>query len=645
MTSRGKRKIYLIIGLILSLLIIFLPVVYSHYFHELTATPKVIEGTLDMTSSPIKADNIVLDGQWEFYWQKLIVSEPSTNLHPDLLVNIPGNWTEYAINGRHLTVGGFGSYRLRLTGLSFSKAITVDLPDFGGAYRVYVDGELTAESGTVSADPASVVTDPSSVRYPVIPDTRKVHEIVIETATAEFPGVSMTPVLKDYYLAQSRDSFRFAVRFILFGVVLFAFISLLVTLFTMARRKWSYIWLPILIFFAILRILLNVEFYSFWQYIVFGGLSYRSTHELMYFTTFALKYLMIYIIEEQCDIQIPRRDKLVFLGFYVFLYLVYLITPNSFYNTYLLTVIPTLTYIVEFYLFIKIYREPSEMKRFSLVIYFSSVLVIIGLTLDSYYISGMILPNVSLVLLVCLSVFSIIMNWVYNQRVGDLYDDFALSSSRLELANNQIDMQKQYYVSLGDQMNEIREIRHDIHHVVRVMRTLADEDHIVELKSLLHEYGEKTNLEKLPVFCENIIANSIIGYYYLQAKEHGISLENKCRINSINTISDSDLCVILGNILENAIEACLRMTEGNRFICLEVNTINHHQLIRIENSYDCSTIGEMDGRLLSKKEGKLHGFGLSNIEKIISSYGGTFKIEHNKTTFIMLLAIPEKQNL
>ncbi|MHB1454051.1 MAG: GHKL domain-containing protein [Saccharofermentanales bacterium] len=641
MTSHGRRRIFLIIGLIMSLLIIFLPVVYSRYFHELTAAPKAVAGTLNMTSDPDRTGKLFLDGQWEFYWQRLIVSEPAPGLRPDLFAEIPGKWTEYSINGRRLTAGGFGSYRLLLAGYSSSEAITVDLPDFGGAYRVYVDGELTAESGVVSADPAHVATDPSSTQYPVMPDTRRVHEIVIETATAEFPGVSMTPILDGYRAVQIRSDFRSAVRFLLFGIVLFAFISLLVTLFTMARRKWSYLWLPILILSAILRILLNVEFYSFWQFAVFGGLPYRSTHELMYFTTFALKYLMIYIIEEQCDIRIPRRDKLVILGTYIFLYLAYLIIPNSFYNTHLQTIIPTLTYIVEFYLFIKIYREPSEMKRFSMVIYLSSVLVIIGLSLDSYYISGMILPNMSLALLICLSIFSIIMNWVYNQRVGDLYDDFALSASRLELANSQIDMQKQYYAALGEQMNEIRGIKHDIRHVVRAMQTLTDEGRIDELKRLLHEYDEKTDMERLPVFCENIIANSIIGYYYLLAKENGISLENRCRISPVNSISDSDLCVILGNMLENAIEACVRMTEGNRFISMEANTTNHHQLIRVQNSYDPSTIEKADGRLLSKKEGKLHGFGLANIEKIISSYGGTFTIEQNETAFTLMTAIPE----
>jgi sensor histidine kinase regulating citrate/malate metabolism len=277
-------------------------------------------------------------------------------------------------------------------------------------------------------------------------------------------------------------------------------------------------------------------------------------------------------------------------------------------------------------------------------VYLSAVLASIGWLLYSRSINGMVPLDMPSALLIGLFVISILINWVYHRRIAALHDDFAETASRLEQANSQIGKQKQYYAALGDQMNEIRAIKHDIHHVMQVTRALAEEGRIDELKSLLQEYGDKTSLESLPVFCENIVANSIIGHYHLLAKDHEISLESRCRIHADNPISDSDLCVVLGNMLENAVEACLRITSGSRFICIEANSANHHHLIRIRNSYNPGTVEQAGGRLLSSKQGKPHGFGLSNIEKIIASYNGTFTIEHNRDEFILMAAVPEKQD-
>jgi len=73
-------------------------------------------------------------------------------------------------------------------------------------------------------------------------------------------------------------------------------------------------------------------------------------------------------------------------------------------------------------------------------------------------------------------------------------------------------------------MNEIREIKHDIHHFIGVISRLAEEDKFDELK-VLSEYQEKTKKEQLPVFCENIVANSIIGYYFYGQKNTGSALK------------------------------------------------------------------------------------------------------------------------
>jgi sensor histidine kinase regulating citrate/malate metabolism len=282
------------------------------------------------------------------------------------------------------------------------------------------------------------------------------------------------------------------------------------------------------------------------------------------------------------------------------------------------------------------------MKKFGMSVFWSTILVIAGLTIESYYINGKIYMNMSLVVLLLFTISALIMSWVFTMRIGDLYDDFSKSSSRLELANNQIAMQKEYYDALSGQMNEIREIKHDIRHFIGAMNRLAEENKIDELKAFLNEYSEKTEMEQLPVFCENIVANSIIGYYYLRANEYRIPFESKCNIGRHFVMSDSDLCITLGNALENAVYACKQMGSHDRmFISIEAATIQKQKLIKVKNSYN-GNCEVRDERLISMKGGKSHGFGIRNIERVIESYGGMVKIEYDQNVFVLMASVPDR---
>lgn len=642
MVKTKKVNIFLFMGLILAVLFMNLPVVYTYFYHDLTGMPEAVNGSIDLSAVSPDDGKIYLDGQWEFYWNRFISTESQQLSRPDMIIAVPDSWSNYAIDGKSLSAGGCGSYKLTLTSLEYDKPITLYVPDFSGAYRVFIDGQLAAKSGTASKDTDKIFTAPKADLYPVTLSKGTTHEAVIEVATTRFSGLYMTPVLNGYHRTVNGNNLKNAVRFVLFGIALFSFINL-IAIYTMSiRRKLYSLWLPVMILFILMRIMMTSEFYSIWQPVLFFNLSYESTNELMYLTTFVLKYLLIFLMQEQCGIKFEKREKIGFLVYYVLLYLIYLLAPQSIYNHYLSVLVPMLTYVLDFYLFFKIYRGRQKLKRFGMVVFWGAILVIAGLTIDSYYINGKIYFNMSLTLLFMFTVFALIMSWVYAMRTVDLFDDFTKSSSRLELANYQIAVQKEYYNTLRGQMNEIREIKHDIRHFVGAMSRLAEENRFDELKAFLSEYGEKTEMEQLPVFCENTIANSIIGYYHLRAKEYGISFESRCNISRKSVTSDSDLCIILGNALENAIDACKKMdNSAMRFVTVEAERIKGQRLLKVINSYN-GRLEIRDGRCVSSKGGKSHGLGIRNIEKVVESYGGFVKIEHNEKEFTLMAAVPEK---
>lgn len=649
----GKAKhqeLLLILGFVLTAVLMTLPVVYMYFYHDITGAPEAVDGRVDLSQADQTGEKIYLDGQWAFYWNRFIASEPEQNakgdqpLEPDMLLQVPDSWSKYRMNGESLPSSGFASYELVLTGYSYDRELALYIPDFGSAYRVFVDGQLAAVSGTLSKDINKVFTTPTSEIYPVSLSADKTHTIVIEVATTRFAGLYMTPVLSDYHITVAENTLRNAIRFILFGVAIFSFLNLISMYAISIRRKRHSFWMPVMFFFILLRIMLTTEFYSIWQPILFFNISYEATNELMYFVTFALKYLLLFLVQEQCGVIFTRKEKAGFLSYYTGLYLIYLFAPQNLNNQYLGVIIPMLTYVLDIYLFGKIFRARKTLNRIGLVVFWGAILVILGITLDSYYINGKIQMNSSLALLFFFTVFAFILSWVYSARMGDLYDDFTQTSSQLELANSQILMQKEYYESLSTQMNQIREIKHDIHHFTGVMNRLADEGDLARLRTFLSEYSENTITEQLPVFCQNVVANSIIGYCYLRARKFGIPFVSRCDIDRQITLTDSDLCIVLGNALENAIDACRHMDETKvKFVSIEAETTQGKWLFKVRNSYN-GILEIRDGRYISSKGGKSHGLGIPNIERVVGQYGGVVIIEHTDEEFVFMAAVPVKNS-
>ena len=642
MVKNKYREVLLICGLIMTLFSIYLPVVGTHFYHNITGAAEAVKGSMNLSKVDPSVGKTYLDGQWEFYWNRFITEESEKNLKPDLMMKVPDEWSHYKVKEKSLPASGFASYKLTLVGLSYDKALTLYIPDFGGTYRVFINGKLASESGIISKNSDKIFTVPKADLYPVTLSYDTTQEVVIEVATTRFSGLYMTPVLGDYHDIVNENNFRNAVKLILFGIALFSFLSLITMFMRSVRRKLHSFWMPIMILCILIRIMMTTEFYSFWQPLLFFNLSYESTNELMYLVTFMLKYMLIFLVQEQCGIRFRKKEKMAFLIFYSLLYLTYLLVPQNIYNHYLSVVIPMLTFSLDIFLFIKIYQGREKLMKFGMVVFLGTSLIIIGLAIDSYYINGKIYINMSLTMIFLFVVFLIIMSWVYTMRVGDLYDDFTISSSSLELAQKQINMQKEYYDTLRRQMNEIREIKHDINHFIGVMSQLAEEGKLDRLRMFLREYCEKVKMDQLPVFCQHTIANSIIGYYYLRAKEYGIPFESQCNTCGYLPVSDSDLCIILGNSLENAVYACRQIDPSmTRFVSMEMGNMKGQWLIKVTNSYN----GELkisDGRYISLKGGNSHGLGIRNIEKIVEAYRGFIKIEHNEKVFTLMIAVPEK---
>jgi sensor histidine kinase regulating citrate/malate metabolism len=130
----------------------------------------------------------------------------------------------------------------------------------------------------------------------------------------------------------------------------------------------------------------------------------------------------------------------------------------------------------------------------------------------------------------------------------------------------------------------------------------------------------------------NIAIDSIINYKLTQAKERKVDVDVEIVLPENIAVKEDDIIVILGNILDNAIEA-VELLEKDKFINLTVGYEKGVMFIHIKNSYD-SLVNVSGGKLLTrKKEKNMHGIGLQSVNNVIEKYNGLMELEYSDSEF------------
>ncbi len=203
----------------------------------------------------------------------------------------------------------------------------------------------------------------------------------------------------------------------------------------------------------------------------------------------------------------------------------------------------------------------------------------------------------------------------------------------VSLMETQMEEQKKRHQVLLQNAKTVKEQRHDLRHQLAVIRSYCVEGDNRKLTDYLDTLLEKIPSEQKKVYCENAAVNAIVSHYAAIAEENGIECSIHLTIpEHLEQITDSSLCVIFGNLFENAIEACTRMAEGKRFIRLNSRLQYKTLAITMDNSFD-GNFKEQDGKLVSSKRGDF-GIGTSSISAVAEQYGGGARFEADGRVFL-----------
>lgn len=215
-------------------------------------------------------------------------------------------------------------------------------------------------------------------------------------------------------------------------------------------------------------------------------------------------------------------------------------------------------------------------------------------------------------------------------------------SVALREENHFLAAQANQYAALNSYIQETRRLRHDFRQHLRVLNNLAAQGDLTGLKTYLQTL-EAQEQEELRLIFANPALNALAGYYDNLACTQGIAMEWHISLPGTLNASDAELCVLLGNLLENAIEGAMSQPEGKRNIRVICQLNGDLLCLIVENSYD-GHIRYKDGRFLSTKhEGE--GYGLTSVRATVERHQGSMSVDTEGELFrvnLLLNLIPKE---
>ena len=200
-----------------------------------------------------------------------------------------------------------------------------------------------------------------------------------------------------------------------------------------------------------------------------------------------------------------------------------------------------------------------------------------------------------------------------------------------------LEEQAEHYAYLENRERETRKFRHDIRNHMHMLAVLARqqrydefEEYMSEINGRIEEFGNKITVG-------NGIADAVLNKFYDEAGGKGITIRVEGHFPSQCSVSAYDLCVILSNLLSNALYA--EEQSGGTEILVEIRYTDSDISIKVENDYK-KIQKDKSGKLVSdKQDAYRHGFGMENIRECVEKNQGYMDMQAENNRFRIMLSL------
>lgn len=193
---------------------------------------------------------------------------------------------------------------------------------------------------------------------------------------------------------------------------------------------------------------------------------------------------------------------------------------------------------------------------------------------------------------------------------------------------------------------QIRGWRHDYRNHIQNMKIWLGKGDLEKIAGYLDQLADDLDNVDTVIKTGNVMADAILNSKLGVAEKLNIRLNVKANVPEGLPMSDVELCSVLGNMLDNAVEACAALPEEERFMRVYIGKLKGQMYLSVQNS--SGEVRKEKGAYLSTKENflsePLHGYGLFRIDRVVKKYGGYVNRQNEDGVFATELMIPVRNN-
>jgi len=594
------------------------------YDNKYTASgPQAADGVLSLTESDLqKYPVLMLVNGWEYYPSQLLTPEdlsqteqpasesPSKDIDDKEIIFI-GQYGGFESGNSNNSPHGSATYRLTVELPGEPKTYTLELPEIFSSYRAYINGELAASMG--NPDPEYYVPETLSQTVSFTASGSVEILIAVSDYSHLYSGLVYPPSFGEPMAVNKLLAMRFLFRSIVCSVALIiGLLSIFIGILNRRRHTTLLYGILCLLFIGYICYPIVKTFIS----------SYSPFYALENFSFCAMLVVVMLLGRTIC--QEKRRWTLVFPAIGGFACISSLILHLSlsggnlammYSYSFLINGCEWITAVslTVMTVYAVLHRNIAVQSLLIGITVFDTALVMDRLLpLYEPVITGWFPELASFVLVLSIGVF--IARETANQYLlGAILEEKNANMERL------LQMQRTYYPLIQEKISEAKIARHDLrHHLVMLSGFLADESY-EKLRRYLIEYQKESEALEQLSYCQNEVADILAHYYMRLSKERHIVIEFTLDIVSSAGISDNDLCTLMSNLLENAVEACCRIPEEERFITF--STVSRAGVLSLYMENSC---GSRQNRSIRT------GFGLDSVRMVADRYNGTAAFNYDE---------------
>ena len=204
----------------------------------------------------------------------------------------------------------------------------------------------------------------------------------------------------------------------------------------------------------------------------------------------------------------------------------------------------------------------------------------------------------------------------------------------------QSDLLATHYAEVENMYRQTRGWRHDYRNHIQVLKNYAQMGDLEAVKAYLDELAEDLNTVDMALKTGNKMTDVILNSKISLARSKEIQVRADAHVPVTLTTAQIDLCIILGNLFDNAIEACLKLPSKERMIRVYMEMKNTQLYISFTNTTAQKKQKRENGRFASTKGGG-HGYGLVRVDTIIERYQGYIRRGSEDGAFTTEILLPQ----